>query len=106
MADGPPAFHNDNHVHSWLQDIVEAHQLTLDKIFCFVLSNFGGAHAASRLMITCAVHRYGFLLRTLPHDICRPYLVFADRAVRVAVFKILGVSHEVQTLDNLTCATR
>jgi hypothetical protein len=32
MADGPPASLNENYVHSWLQDTVEAHQLLLDKI--------------------------------------------------------------------------
>jgi hypothetical protein len=32
MADGPPASHNENYVHSWLQDTVEAHHLLLDKI--------------------------------------------------------------------------
>jgi hypothetical protein len=32
MAYGPPASHNENYVHSWLQDTVEAHQLLLDKI--------------------------------------------------------------------------
>jgi hypothetical protein len=25
MADGPPASHNENHVHSWLKDTMEAH---------------------------------------------------------------------------------
>jgi L-fucose mutarotase/ribose pyranase (RbsD/FucU family) len=66
MAYGPPAFHNENYVHSQLQDTVEAHQLLVDKIACFAMSDFGGAQAAFRLMITCAVRRYGFLLRTLP----------------------------------------
>jgi hypothetical protein len=42
MADGPPASHNENYVHSWLQDIIEAHQLLLDKIVCFAMSDFGG----------------------------------------------------------------
>jgi hypothetical protein len=42
MADGPPASHNENYVHSWLQDSVEAHQLLLDKIVCFAMSDFGG----------------------------------------------------------------
>jgi hypothetical protein len=29
MAYGPPAAHNENYVHSWLQDTMEAHQLLL-----------------------------------------------------------------------------
>jgi hypothetical protein len=70
------------------------------------MSDFGGTHAAFRLMITCAVRRYGFLLRTLPPDICQPYLVAADIAVRIAVFRILGVSQDVQPLDQLNCAKR
>jgi hypothetical protein len=70
------------------------------------MSDFGGTHAAFRLMITCAVHRYGFLLRTLPPDICRPYLANADRAVRAAVYRILGVSQDAQTLNQLNCAKR
>jgi hypothetical protein len=32
---------------------------------------------------TCAVRRYGFLLRTLPPNICRPYLATRDVAARV-----------------------
>jgi hypothetical protein len=72
MANGPPASHNKNYVHSWLHNTVEAHQLLLDKIVCFATSDFGGAHAAFCLMITCAVRRYGLMLRTPPHDICRP----------------------------------
>jgi hypothetical protein len=59
MADGPIAFHNENYVQSWLQDTVEAHQLLLDKTVCFAMSDFGGTHAALRLMITCAIRRYG-----------------------------------------------
>jgi hypothetical protein len=55
-------------------------------------------------MITSAVRRYGLLLRTLPLDICRPYIAAADRAVRTIVYRILGVSHDVQTLDQLNCA--
>jgi hypothetical protein len=78
MADGPLASQNEKYVHSWLQDTVEAHQLLFDKIVCFAMSDFGGTHTAFRLMITCAVRRYGFLLRTLPPDICRPYLATAD----------------------------
>jgi hypothetical protein len=74
MAYGPPASHNENYVHSWLQDTVEARPLLLDKIVCFAMSDFGGTHAPFRLMITCAIRRYWFFLRT-PLDICRPYLV-------------------------------
>jgi hypothetical protein len=100
MANGPPAAHNENYVHSWLHDTEEAHQLVLDKIVCFTMSDFGGTHAAFRLLITHVVRRYGFLLRTLPPDICRPYLAAADIATRIAVFRILGVSQDVHTLDN------
>jgi hypothetical protein len=64
--DFPPALHNENHVHSWLQDSVEAHQLLLGKIVCFATSDFRGAHASFRLMITCEVRRYELLLRTPP----------------------------------------
>jgi hypothetical protein len=90
MADGPPAFHNENYVHSWVQDTVEAHQLLLHKIACFAMSDFGGTHISFRLMITCAVRRYGFLLPTLPSDICQPYLTTENRAVRIAVFRIVS----------------
>jgi hypothetical protein len=85
---------------------VEAHQLLLDKIACCAVSDFGGTHAAIRLMITCSVRRYGFLLHILRPDIYRPYLVARDRAVRIAVFSIFGVSHNVQVLDQLNCAKR
>jgi hypothetical protein len=91
MADGPPVSHNESYVHSWLhQDTVEAYQLLLDKIVCCAMSDFGGTHAAFRLMITCAVRRYGFLLRTLPPDICRPYLATKDIDVLTALFSNLG----------------
>jgi hypothetical protein len=83
----------------------EAHQLLLDMIFCFAMSDFGGTQAAFRLMITCAVRRYEFLLRTPPH-MYRPYLIAANIAVRSAVFRILRVSLDVQTLDQLNCARR
>jgi hypothetical protein len=79
--------HKGNYVHSWLQDTVEAHQLLLDKIVCFAMSDFGGeVNAVSCLMITCSVGRYGFLLRTPLFKICRPYLANAYRAVRYAAF--------------------
>jgi hypothetical protein len=39
MADGPPASHNENYVHSWLKNTVEAHHLFLDKIVCFAMSD-------------------------------------------------------------------
>jgi hypothetical protein len=57
-------------------------------------------------MITCAVRRYGLLLRTPPHDICRPYLATSYRPYlvrRTLVLRILSVSHDVQTLDQLNC---
>jgi hypothetical protein len=57
-------------------------------------------------MITCAVRRYEFLLRTLARDICQPFLSAPYRAVRTAVFRVLGVSQDVQTLDQLNCAKR
>jgi hypothetical protein len=106
MADADPTYHNENYVHSWLLDTVEDHQLLYDKIVYFAMSDFGGTHAAFRLMITCAVRRYGFFLRTIPPYICRPYLAAADRAVRAAVYRILGVSLNAQTLDQLNCAKR
>jgi hypothetical protein len=108
MADGPPTSYNENCVHSWLKDTVEAHQLLLDKIASFAMSGFGGTHAAFPLMITCAVRRYGFLLRTPPPPtyICRPYLAVANIAVRTTVYRILGVYQNAQTLDQLNCAKR
>jgi hypothetical protein len=36
-------------------------------------------------LIACAVRRYGFLLRTLPPNICRPYLATAYREVRYTI---------------------
>jgi hypothetical protein len=106
MTDAPSASHNEKFVHSWLQDTVEAHRLLLGKIVCFTKLDFGGAHAAFRLIIMYAVRRYGFLLRTLPPNICRPYLPTANRAIRITVFRILGTSQDVQTLDYLNCAKR
>jgi hypothetical protein len=106
MADSPSTSHNENYVHSWLQDTVEAHQLLLGKIACFAMSDFRGTQAAFLLMITCVVRRSGFLLRTLPLDIYKPYLATADRAVRTTIYRILGVSHDVQTLDQVKCAKR
>jgi hypothetical protein len=42
-----------------------------------------------------------------PHpNIYRPCLAHADRAFRVPGFRILGVSHDVQTFDKLNCAKR
>jgi hypothetical protein len=70
------------------------------------MSDFGGAHAAFRVMITRAVRREVLLLRTLPPNICRPSLVVVDRAICAAVFQILGVSKDVQTLDQLKCSMR
>jgi hypothetical protein len=46
------------------------------------------------------------LLRSLPPDIFRPYLASAQRAVRTSVYRILGVSQDVQILDQLNCAKR
>jgi hypothetical protein len=85
---------------------VEAHQLLLDKIVCFPMSDFGRTHVAFRLMITCAVRRYGFMLHALPPDIYRPYLVAAYIAVRTAVFRISGVPQDLHTLDQRDCAKR
>jgi hypothetical protein len=70
------------------------------------MSDFGMTHVAFRFMITCVERRYGFLLRTLPPHICRPYLATASRAVRNAVYRVLGVSQVVQTLGKLNCAKR
>jgi hypothetical protein len=78
MADGSLVYHNENYVHSWLQDTVEAHQHLLDNIVCFAMSDFGGTHAAFRLMITCAVRRYGFSLRNPPQ-------ISADRTLLLQI---------------------
>jgi hypothetical protein len=106
MTDAPPGSHNGNYIYFWLHNTVEAHQLLLDKIVCFTTSDFGGAHLAFRLMITCAVCRYGFLLRTLPPNVCRPYFTTADKAVCAAFSRMFGDFHDVQTLDKLNCAKR
>jgi hypothetical protein len=78
-GNGPPASHNENYVHSWMQDTVEAHQLLLDNIVCFAMSDFGGTHDVFiGLMIMCEVRRYGLLLRT-PHNI------YADRTLLLQI---------------------
>ena len=41
-----------------------------------------------------------------PPDFCRPHLATADRDVRAAIYRILGVSLDAQTLDQLNCAER
>jgi hypothetical protein len=41
-----------------------------------------------------------------PQDICRPYLATVDRAVCTIVYRILGVSQDVQTVYQLNCAKR
>jgi hypothetical protein len=92
MAHGPPTSHKENYIHSWLQDTVEAHQLLLDKIVCFAMSNFGGTHAASRLMIAMGS------FSAPPLDTCRPYSVAAYITARTTVFRVLGDSQDVQTL--------
>jgi hypothetical protein len=71
--------------------------------FCALV--FGGAHSAFRLMIACAVRYYGFLFRTPPPIVCRPYLTTADKVFRSSVFRIFGVTPEVQTHDQIKCAT-
>jgi hypothetical protein len=35
--DVSPASHNENYVHSWLQDTMKAHHLLLGKIVCFAM---------------------------------------------------------------------
>jgi hypothetical protein len=42
MANRTPTPHNENYVHSWLQDTVEAHQLLLDKIFALLCRTLEG----------------------------------------------------------------
>jgi hypothetical protein len=64
MSDGPLTPHNINYVLYLLQDSVAAQQTFLDRIVCFSSLGFGGVHSAFRLMITCVVRLYGFLLRT------------------------------------------
>jgi hypothetical protein len=95
LSDGPMASHNINYVYYWLQDSVASPQKILDKLVNFYTSDFGDAHSAFRVMITCAVRRYGFLLRTLPPSVCRPYLATFDSVVRYVVFRIFGVSREI-----------
>jgi hypothetical protein len=72
MTYGPHVLHNVNHVYSWLEDIVSAHQSLRDHIVEFSGSNFDGAHSAFRLMIICGVRRYGFMLRTRPYNVSHP----------------------------------
>jgi hypothetical protein len=72
----------------------------MDKIMEFFGSDFEGAHSAFRLMITCAVRCYGFMLRTLPPDLCRPaYIATADSAVRF-VSVSWGLAGGTNTLSN------
>jgi hypothetical protein len=99
MRDGPTTSHNENNAHFFPQDTVEDHQLLLDKIVCFAMSICGGAHEAFSLMITCAVRRCGFLLRTHPLIFADHALLLGDRAVHTAVFRILRVSQDVHKLD-------
>jgi hypothetical protein len=54
---------------------------------------------------SCTIIRLTMMI-TFPPDICRPYLATADRAVRAAVYRILGVSLDAQTLDQLNYAKR
>jgi hypothetical protein len=70
--------------------------------YAFTAAVFVGARSAFRLLITCAVRRHGFLLRNLPHGICRPYHATSDRADSIAFSQIL----DVQTLDQVNCAKR
>jgi hypothetical protein len=101
MADGPPASHSINYAHSWLQDSDAGQQKLLNKIVDFFASDFGGAHTVIRLIITCAVRLYSFMLHTLPLDVCRPYLATANSDVRTVVFRNFGVSyHGTNTLSN------
>jgi hypothetical protein len=97
MMDGPPASRNANTVHSWLQDSVATQRQLLDKIVDFFVSGFVGAHSAFWLMITCAVRRYGFMLRTLPPYVCHMYLATADSAV----FRIIGVFPEIRVIKSI-----
>jgi hypothetical protein len=104
MANGPPASHNENYVHSWLQETVEAHQLLLGKIVCYV----------GLRRDTCCLSLDDYVCGTplwvlaphLPPNTWRPYLAPANRAVRNAIYRILGVSQNAQTLDQLNCAKR
>jgi hypothetical protein len=98
--------HNINYAHSWLQDLVAPQQKVLDKIVELSASDFGGSHSTFCFMITGAVRSYGFLLRPILRDVCRPYLVTADSVVRYAFFRIFWVSPEVQTHYQINCATR
>jgi hypothetical protein len=41
-----------------------------------------------------------------PFDICRPHLAIAYMAVRIVVYRTLGVFHDAQTLEQLNCAKR
>jgi hypothetical protein len=107
MTNGPLASRKENYVHSWLYDTVEGHQHLFDNnMVCFATSDFKEEQSAFRLMITCSVRHYGFLFRTLPPHIYRQYLVVAYKAVCTAVFRSLGISQDVQTLDKLKCAKR
>jgi hypothetical protein len=57
-------------------------------------------------MIMCAVRRYDFLLRTLPHNSCHPYIATEDSVVWHDVFHIFRVPPEVETHDQIDSATR
>jgi hypothetical protein len=78
MMDGPPASHNENYVHSWLQDTVDAHQLLLDNILCIATSDFGGARVDLLLCDhVCGSHLWVLapLPRALSLNFCRRYLL-------------------------------
>jgi hypothetical protein len=96
----PPAPRNANYIHSWLQYLVSAQQRQMDEMMLAMFtSNFGRAHSGFRLMITCAVRAPPRVHASYPPppDVYRSYLATVDNAVRIAVFRILGVSHDEQT---------
>jgi hypothetical protein len=106
MEDGPPASFNENYVHSRVQGAVEAHQLLLDNIVCF--ANVGlwrGTYSFSLNDHVCSSSLWVLVPHPSP-SICRPYLAVAYSVVRTAVIRILGVSHDIQTLDKLNCVKR
>jgi hypothetical protein len=102
-SDDPPASHNINYIQSWLQDSVAAQQKILNQIVDFFASDFKGMHSVFPLMITCAVRRCSFQLRTLSHGACHPYLATTDSVVK---YSIPGVFPEVHTHYQINCATR
>lgn len=107
--DGPPTSFDRDFVRDWLSSTLADHQRLLDQILAFRRSPYGAAHHAFRLLLVCAVTRYGYLLRNLPPDDCIPYMERADEAVLSAffgIFHITGDRNDPAILDRAASQIR